>query len=242
MKIYTEVVFKWDDASGELVEESSKSHDYDGPLCLADAGASWGIFALQAAGTLWGMSQQQKQSRFSEYQLRRQASAQKAFANEMYGHTSEQAHEVKNRGERTARQIETQGKYKLFYMGDASKRRIGDMTARIGSSGAVINRGSARNAILTQGRADALGMRLQAAETKRMAAETRYSADAQAYYMMKSAEINRRNYMASASNWNQQANFLSASRPYQAASSFLSGTSNIIQTQMMLPKKERIWS
>ena len=204
--------------------------------------AAWAMFALQAGSTLFGMQQQQQQSRFSEYQLRRQAAAQKAFANEMYGLTSEQATGVRGQGERTARQIEIQGKYKLYYMEDASKRRIGDMTARIGSSGAVINRGSARNAILTQGRADALGMRLQAAETKRMAAETRYSADTQAYYMMKSAGINRRNYMASASNWNQQANFLSASRPYQATSSLLSGSSSIIQTQMMLPQENRIWS
>ena len=202
--------------------------------------ASWSIFALQVGSTLWGMNQQQKQSRFSEYQLRRQAAAQKAFANEMYGLTSEQAAGVRGQGERTARQLEIQGKYKLMYMEDASKRRIGDMTAKIGASGAVINQGSARNAILTQGRADALGMRLQAAETKRMAAETRYSADTQAYYMMRSAGINRRNYMASASNWNQQASFLSASRPYQQTSSLLSGASSIIQTQSMLDKP--IWS
>ena len=204
--------------------------------------ASWSIFALQVGSTLWGMNQQQKQSRFSEYQLRRQAAAQKAFANEMYGLTSEQAAGVRGQGERTARQLEIQGKYKLMYMEDASKRRIGDMTAKIGASGAVINQGSARNAILTQGRADALGMRLQAAETKRMAAETRYSADTQAYYMMKSAGINRRNYMASASNWNQQASFLSASRPYQMMGSVLSGSSSIIQTQMNLPQEQRIWS
>ena len=204
--------------------------------------ASWSIFALQVGSTLWGMNQQQKQSRFSEYQLRRQAAAQKAFANEMYGLTSEQAAGVRGQGERTARQLEIQGKYKLMYMEDASKRRIGDMTSKIGASGVVINQGSARNAILTQGRADALGMRLQAAETKRMAAETRYSADTQAYYMMRSAGINRRNYMASASNWNQQASFLSASRPYQMRGSLLSGSSSIIQTQMNLPQEQRIWS
>jgi len=201
---------------------------------------SWSIFALQVGSTLWGMNEQQKQSRFSEYQLRRQAAAQKAFANEMYGLTSEQAAGVRGQGERTARQLEIQGKYKLMYMEDASKRRIGDMTAKIGGSNVVINQGSARNAILTQGRADALGMRLQAAETKRMAAETRYSADTQAYYMMRSAGINRRNYMASASNWNQQASFLAASRPYQQTSSLLSGASSIIQTQSMLDKP--IWS
>ena len=142
--------------------------------------AAWAMFALQAGSTLYGMQQQQNQSRFQERMLRRQAAAQKAFANEMYGLTSEQAAGVRGQGERSARQLEIQGKYKLMYMEDASKRRIGDITSKIGASGVVINQGSARNAILTQGRADALGMRLQAAETKRMAAETRYRAYTQA--------------------------------------------------------------
>jgi len=34
MKIYTEVVWSWDDERGELVRESSKSYDYGGPLTL----------------------------------------------------------------------------------------------------------------------------------------------------------------------------------------------------------------
>ncbi len=34
MKIYTEVVWSWDDERGELVRESSKSYDYEGPLTL----------------------------------------------------------------------------------------------------------------------------------------------------------------------------------------------------------------
>jgi hypothetical protein len=32
MKIYTEVVYTWDDNKGELVEESSKSFDYVGEV------------------------------------------------------------------------------------------------------------------------------------------------------------------------------------------------------------------
>jgi len=36
MRIYTEVVWSWDDEKGELVKESSKSYDYEGPLTLAD--------------------------------------------------------------------------------------------------------------------------------------------------------------------------------------------------------------
>jgi len=34
MKIYTEVIYTWDDNKGELVEESSKSFDYDGEVTL----------------------------------------------------------------------------------------------------------------------------------------------------------------------------------------------------------------
>ena len=36
MKIYTEVVWSWDDERGELIRESSKSYDYEGPLTLFD--------------------------------------------------------------------------------------------------------------------------------------------------------------------------------------------------------------
>lgn len=32
MKIYTEIVYKWDDEKSELVEESSKSYDYEGEV------------------------------------------------------------------------------------------------------------------------------------------------------------------------------------------------------------------
>ena len=35
MKIYTEIIWSWDDDKGELVQESSKSYDYYGPLTLA---------------------------------------------------------------------------------------------------------------------------------------------------------------------------------------------------------------
>jgi len=36
MKIYTEVIYFWDDDKGELVQESSKFYDYVGPLTLAN--------------------------------------------------------------------------------------------------------------------------------------------------------------------------------------------------------------
>lgn len=38
MKVYTEVVWQWDEEKGELVEESSKSYDYEGPTVEAVRG------------------------------------------------------------------------------------------------------------------------------------------------------------------------------------------------------------
>ena len=43
MKIYTEVIYFWDDDKGELVQESSKSYDYEGPLTLANGGGAGGM-------------------------------------------------------------------------------------------------------------------------------------------------------------------------------------------------------
>lgn len=44
MKVYTEVVWQWDEEKGELVEESSKSYDYEGPVVKAWDGKIGGSF------------------------------------------------------------------------------------------------------------------------------------------------------------------------------------------------------
>ena len=49
MKIYTEVVWEWDESKGELVEVSSESFDYEGPLVKADFGATMATIAAVMA-------------------------------------------------------------------------------------------------------------------------------------------------------------------------------------------------
>jgi hypothetical protein len=52
MRIYTEIVWSWDDERGELVKESSKFYDYDGPLTLAyGAGVAQTIQQNQASAS-----------------------------------------------------------------------------------------------------------------------------------------------------------------------------------------------
>ena len=52
MKIYTEIVWSWDDDKGELVQESSKSYDYEGPLTLAHANEKHETTYLQYPSTI----------------------------------------------------------------------------------------------------------------------------------------------------------------------------------------------
>jgi hypothetical protein len=205
------------------------------------AAVPWILLALQGLN-MWDQYQQgQKQSKFQEEQMRNQSAALKKFAGQMYSMQNQQAQGVMQTGERSARAIENQGQWKLRYMEDAGKRQIGEYTARVGSSGVVIGQGSARRAILYQARANGLAQRLQAAETKRMAAETRYGANTQAYFMSKSAKINRDNYLVSAGNWSQKADFTAASRPYQGRSTVLGGFSDILKTQTMF-EDQAVWS
>ena len=49
MKIYTEVVWEWDESKGELVEVSSESFDYEGPLVKAEPATAFAIAASIAA-------------------------------------------------------------------------------------------------------------------------------------------------------------------------------------------------
>jgi hypothetical protein len=49
MKVYTEVVYAWDDNKGELVEESSKSFDYEGEISKCDSrkgGPRWARYNI----------------------------------------------------------------------------------------------------------------------------------------------------------------------------------------------------
>ena len=50
MKIYTEVIWSWDDERGELVRESSKSYDYEGPLTLFKDNSVESTIAARAYG------------------------------------------------------------------------------------------------------------------------------------------------------------------------------------------------
>jgi hypothetical protein len=63
MKIYTEVVYHWDDAKGTLVRESEKSFDYNGPLALAEptmATVAAILGAIQLGTTIIGQIKGQK--------------------------------------------------------------------------------------------------------------------------------------------------------------------------------------
>jgi len=52
MKIYTEVVYTWDDEKNELVKESEKSFDYEGDVTECGWGGSFGSIVRRATNTV----------------------------------------------------------------------------------------------------------------------------------------------------------------------------------------------
>ena len=85
MKIYTEVVYHWDDAKGELVKESEKSFDYHGPLTLCWVQVIPAIIAgvglaIQAFGIYKGQQAAEEAADAQrEHQARRKALAIKKY-------------------------------------------------------------------------------------------------------------------------------------------------------------------
>lgn len=88
MKIYTEVVYHWDNAKGELVKESEKSFDYQGPLTLCDGGATFAAImaAIQLGTTIYGQWKgQQAQEEQNRIDAQRRAQ-QKSLAIKAYNY------------------------------------------------------------------------------------------------------------------------------------------------------------
>tara|TARA_R110002020_G_scaffold20231_5_gene69235 strand:+ start:2588 stop:3340 length:753 start_codon:yes stop_codon:yes gene_type:complete len=85
MKIYTEVVYHWDDAKGELVKESEKSFDYQGPLTLCWVQFVPAIIAgVGLAINLYGQLQGQKAREEQNKRDRELAAKRKALAIKSY--------------------------------------------------------------------------------------------------------------------------------------------------------------
>ena len=90
MKIYTEVVYHWDNAKGELVKESEKSFDYQGPLTLAEPVTMTTVAAIMAAiqlgTTIYGQwKSQQAQEEQNRIDAQRRAQ-QKSLAIKAYNY------------------------------------------------------------------------------------------------------------------------------------------------------------
>jgi len=86
MKIYTEVVYCWDDAKGELVQESEKSFDYTGPLTLCEpvSIAAAVMAAITLAVNIYGQIQGQKAQEEQNKKDRELAARRKALAIQVY--------------------------------------------------------------------------------------------------------------------------------------------------------------
>ena len=51
-RVYTEIIWRWDEAKGKLVQESQKSFEYSGEWALLSDGGSFGDFTDWVADTV----------------------------------------------------------------------------------------------------------------------------------------------------------------------------------------------
>ena len=90
MKIYTEIVYYWDDAKGELVKESEKSFDYKGPMTLCEpmSIAAVVIASVQLASSLYGQWTGQEAAETAREEAIRKQAQRKALAIKQYEQAS----------------------------------------------------------------------------------------------------------------------------------------------------------
>ena len=72
MRIYTEVIFEWDDKQGKLVETSSKSFDYQGELALC-AWEGWEVLGFDDYGNEYRVRGNKGWTQWKGWQVQKRA-------------------------------------------------------------------------------------------------------------------------------------------------------------------------
>jgi len=151
MKVYTEVVWKWDDAKKELVEESSKSYEYEGPVVQAwTQYVALGLALLSAYGGLKGTEANKKGSKTKAKMMLNQAGEYERYAKELEEKGDEQAAHFMTRARDLRKAYEMRGSAEIALSVAQGASRVGTMRAAYSSSGARVNEGSPVDAVVFQ--------------------------------------------------------------------------------------------
>ena len=151
MKVYTEVVWKWDYAKKELVEESSKSYEYEGPVVQAWVQyVALGLALLSAYSGYKGAESRKKGSKTKAKMMLNQAGEYERYATELEEKGDEQAAHFMTRARDLRKAYEMRGSAEIALSVAQGASRVGTMRAAYSSSGARVNEGSPVDAVVFQ--------------------------------------------------------------------------------------------
>ena len=151
MKVYTEVVWKWDKTKKELVEESSKSYEYEGPVVKAWAQyVALGLALLSAYSGYKGAQQKKKASGKKVKMMLNQADQYDKYAKELEAQGNEQAAHFMQRGRDLRKAYEFRGSSEIALSVAAGNQMLAAKRTAYGSSGARADQGSPVDTIVYQ--------------------------------------------------------------------------------------------
>ena len=195
---------------------------------------------IQGIGLLLSWQAQQQQSRDQQSQYAAQAAEYTRYANEQYRINQKKMGNLRLQSLRKQDELRVLGQLQGHEIKIQGRRATAYISAQTGSSGAVVGYGTPGQIefeqVLTANRASA-NMVNRANLT---AHNLEVSTDRQLDVMQDSAELAKSSMLAKAKWATASAAALEASRLIEGAGTLLTGTGTMVQTQYMMPEKERL--
>lgn len=154
-----------------------------------------------------------QQSKQTEAMLRKQSKLNRKYGDMKAKLAYQNAANVEQAGEETARNIEWEGGYKIAAERDAGKRRVSDIISASAGSGAVVNLYSPRRIAMAQALVNKFGQDQLTMSVAMKARTVRESSERDADMMRKTGDMEREYYYDLGGMQGQAANNVQRMRP-----------------------------
>jgi len=201
---------------------------------------SYWVPIIQAVGLLMSWQSQQNQSRDQQSQLNAQAAEYTRYANEQYKINQKKMGNLRLQSLRKQDELRVLGQLQGHEIKIQGRRATAYISAQTGSSGAVVGYGTPGQIefeqVLTANRASANMVNRANLTAHNLEVSTNRQLDV----MQDSATLAKSSMLAKAKWATASAAALEASRLIEGAGTLLTGTGTMVQTQYMMPEKQRL--
>ena len=201
---------------------------------------SYWVPIIQAVGLLMAWQSQQNQSRDQAAQYNAQAAEYTRYANEQYKINQKKMGNLRLQSLRKQDELRVLGQLQGHEIKIQGRRAVSALSAETGSSGAVVGYGTPGQIefeqVLTANRASANMVNRANLTAHNLEVSTNRQLDV----MQDSATLAKSSMVAKAKWATASAAALEASRLIEGAGTLLTGTGTMVQTQYMMPEKQRL--